>query len=366
MTKRFASFLLGAVATVAFSTAGHAADKVVNIYNWNDYIGETTLEGFTKATGVKTNYDVYDSLEILEQKVLVGKSGYDVIVPTAEPTLAKMIEAKAVQKLDKTKIPNLQNLDPALMKRLETTDPGNEYAAIYQWGTIGIGLLPEKIKEVAPDVPLDSWDLLFKPEYVSKVAKCGVTLLDSPTDVIPTALHYLGLDPNSEKKEDLAKVEKLLSSIRPHIKTFVTGSTINNLAGGDTCVVMSYSGDALQAKARASEANTGVTVDYVVPNEGVQLWFDVMAIPADAPHPEEAHAFINYALQPEVMAGISNFVQYANAVPASLPSVDEAVRNNPSIFPTEQMKAKMFTLKGISQAADRQRTRLWTKIKTGK
>lgn len=371
MTKRFAHILLGAVAAIslstsALSTPATAGEKVVNVYNWNDYIGETTLEDFTRDTGVKVNYDLYDSLELLEQKLLVGKSGYDVVVPTAEPTLSKLIEAKAVRKLDKSKIPNLKNLDPALMKRLETSDPGNQYAAIYQWGTVGIGILPEKIKAIAPDVPLDSWDLLFKPEYVAKLAPCGVTILDSAIDVIPTALHYLGLDPNSEKKEDLEKVEKLLAGIRPYIKTFVTGGNINNLAGGDTCVAMSYSGDALQAKTRAEEAKAGVVVDYVIPKEGVQLWFDTMAIPASAPNPEAAHAYINYMLKPEVMAGISNFVQYANAVPASLPLVDEAVRTNPAVFPTEEAKAKMFTIKAVKPAVERQRTRLWTKVKTGK
>lgn len=337
----------------------------VNVYNWSDYIGENTVAEFQQATGINVQYDVFTDLETLESKLLVGNSGYDVIVPTAEPTLAKLIQAGAVQKLDKSKIPNLSNLDPALMKLVAATDPGNEYAAIYQWGTIGLGVNLDKIKEVAPDVPLDSWDMIFKPENAEKLAQCGIVMLDSATDMLPTVYHYLGLNPNSEAPEDLAKVEETLLAIRPHIKAFVP-SVIDPLATGDACVALGYSGDVFQAQARAAEAGTNANIDYVIPKEGVQIWFDVMAIPAGAPNLDNAHAWINYVLEPKVMAGISDYVAYANAVPASWPLMDQEVATNQKIFPPAELVEKMFTVQQVSQAADRDRTRTWTKVETGR
>lgn len=354
-------------ATVALLLAGTAVaqNKTVNIYNWADYIGETTLEDFQKETGVAPKYDVFTDLETLEAKLLTGNSGYDVIVPTAEPTLSKLIQAGAVQKLDKSKIPNLQNLDPALMALVQRTDPGNEYGVIYQWGTIGIGFDAKKIKEVAPDVPTDSWDMIFKPENAAKLAKCGIVVLDSATDVLPTVFHYLGLDPNSDNSADLKKVEATMLAIRPHLKAFVP-SVIDPLASGDACVAFGYSGDVFQSAARAEEAGAGVTVDYVIPKEGAQVWFDMMAIPANAPNLEAAHSWINFVLQPKIMAGISDFVAYANAVPASWPLMDESVAKNPKVFPPADLMAKMFTAKQVGARADRERTRTWTRIKTGR
>ncbi len=365
MIRNIAYSLIGVVAAAVLAVPGIAGAQTVNVYNWNDYIGPTTLDEFKAETGISVNYDIYDSLEVLEQKLLVGHSGYDVTVPTAEPTMSRLIKAKALQKLDKSKIPNLKNLDPVLMKQVERSDPGNQYGAIYQWGTVGLGINAAKIKELAPDAPLDSYDLLFKPEWASKIAPCGITILDSAIDTYPTVLNYLGLDPNSEKPEDLKKVEDVLLKIRPYIKNFVTGQNINNLAGGDACLALAYSGDVIQATARAEEANAGVKVDYVVPKEGVQLWFDMLTIPVGAPNLDAAHKYIDFMLKPEVMAGISNFTNYANAVPASLPLIDEAVRENPSIFPPEEAKAKMFTLTAVSPQAERLRTRSWTRIKTG-
>ncbi|HYD66692.1 extracellular solute-binding protein [Azospirillum sp.] len=367
MKKRLALSALAAIAAVAVSGAAHAqAKKPLNIYIWNDYLGETTLADFTKAAGYPTKVDLYDSLELLEQKVLVGKSGYDIIVPTAEPTLSRLIQAKVVAPLDKAKIPNLKNVDPQVLKLLETSDPGNKHAVPYLGGTVGIGIVPEKIKAVAPDVALDSWDLIFKPEVAEKVSKCGITVMDSATDVIPSVLNYLGLDPNSEKKEDLAKAEKALLAVRPYIKQFVTGQNINLLAAGDACVVMAYNGDVNQASARAKEANKGVTVQYVAPKEGVQVWWDTLAIPADSKNKDAAYAFINFVLDPANTAGITNTVQYANAVPASLAGVDEAVKTNPAVYLPEGGKVKLFSLKAIKQSTDRDRTRVWTKVKTGK
>lgn len=355
----------GAVAALALSGPALAQNKTVNVYNWVDYIGETTLQDFEKATGIKPNYSVFSSLEELEAKLLTGNSGYDVIVPTAEPTLSKLIQAKAVRKLDKSKIPNLKNLDPELSKLVEGTDPGNEYAAIYQWGTIGIGYNAEMVKKAAPDVDMTSWDAIFKPENAAKLAKCGIVFLDSQTDMLPTVYHYLKLDPNSEKAEDLKKVEETMLGIRPHIRAFVD-SIIDPLATGQACVGIGYSGDVFQAAARAEEAKNGATIEYVIPKEGAQVWFDVMAIPVDAPNADAAHAWINHMLEPQTMAGISNFVAYANAVPASWPLMDESVAKNPKIFPPAEVKKNLFTVKQISPRADRDRTRSWTRIQTGK
>lgn len=360
-----AASLVGCVAAV--SGAAWAADKKpVNIYIWNDYLGENTLADFTKATGYPTNVDLYDSLELLEQKVLIGKSGYDIIVPTAEPTLSRLIKAHVVEKLDKTKLPHLKNVSPAVLKQLASSDPGNQYAVPYMGGTIGLGLIPEKIKALMPDAPLDSWDLVFKPEVAKKLAACGITVLDSAVDVIPTAFHYLGIDPNSQKKEDHDKVEALLMSVRPYIKQFVTGQNINLLAGGDACVVMAYSGDAIQAKARAAEAKNGVSVEYVIPKEGAQVWWDTVAIPSDAPNKAGAYALVDYMMTPEAIAGVTNFVAYTNAIPSSMPLVDEAIRNDKTIFPPEEIASKLFTIESVNPKVDRMRNRMWTKIKTGK
>jgi putrescine transport system substrate-binding protein len=368
MTRTFTALLAGAVAASALlaGTAQAQQGKRVNIYNWNDYIGENTLDEFTKATGIETKYDVYSDLETLEQKLLAGRSGYDVVVPTLEPTLSRLIKAGAVQKLDKSKIPNLKNLDPELMKQLAKSDPGNQFGVPYQGGTIGLGINEAKVREVAPDAPLDSFALIFDPKWASQVAKCGMTILDSATDTIPTALNYLGLDPNSEKSEDLKKVEEMLVKVRPHVKNFTTGTVINDLAAGDTCVALAYSGDVKQAQARAEENGKGVAVSYVMPKEGVQIWYDMMAIPAGAPNRDAAHAFIDFVLQPKVMAGITNYVSYGNAVPASLEFVDEAIRNDPGVFPSDELKKKMFTVAGVSQKAERERTRSWTRVKTGR
>lgn len=353
--------------TLAMVGAAAAQDKKpVNIYIWNDYLGETTVDDFKKTTGFGANVDLYDSLELLEQKILVGKSGYDVIVPTAEPALSRLIQAKVLEPLDKSKIPNFKNISPAVLKLLETSDPGNRFAAPYLGGTIGIGVIPAKIKALAPDAPLDSWDLVLKPEFAKKVAPCGITILDSAVDVIPSVLNYLGLDPNSKKKEDHDAAEKVLLAIRPYVKQFVTGQNINLLAGGDACVVVGYNGDVIQAKARAEEAKNGVVVDYVIPKEGAQAWWDTLAIPADAPNKEGAYAFINFALDPQNMAGVSNTVSYANAVPATLPLIKESVRTNSAVFPTEAQQAKLFTISAVNPQVDRMRTRLWTKVKTGK
>jgi putrescine transport system substrate-binding protein len=357
-------FVLLLAAVLAFAPPASAEDKVLNVYNWSDYIDPKALEGFKQATGAEVHYDVYDSLETLEGKMLAGHSGYDIIVPTAEPTFSRLIAAGALQPLDKSKLPNLAGEDPALLKRVATSDPGNKYGAIYLWGTIGLGEIPSKIKALFPDAPLDSWDLLFKPDNAKKLADCGITMMDSATDVIPSVLKYLHHDPSSTSAKDLADVEKTLMAIRPYIRTFASGGAVEAMAAGQTCLVLDYSGDVIQASGRAAEAKRD-PVTYVAPKEFTQLWFDMLAVPKDAPHPELAMQFINFILQPKVIAGITNTVHYPNAVPASRDMVDAAVRNDPNVYPDAAALGRSFTVAAVNQAAVKARTRMWERFKAG-
>jgi len=345
--------------------AAHAQDRVVNVYNWTDYIDPQAIERFQKETGITVHYDVYDSLETLEAKLSAGKSGYDVVVPTNEPTFARLIRAGALATLDRAKLPHAAGEDATLMQRVQTSDPGNVHGVIYLWGTIGLGENQAKLRALAPAAPLDSWDVLFKPEWARQVAPCGITILDSATDVIPTVLKYLGRDPDSTDANDLAAVEKTLLAIRPYIRTLESAGAINALAEGSTCLALSYSGDVIQAAARAAEATQGVTVTYVAPREGAQLWFDMLAVPADAPHKDAAFAFIDFLLRPDVMAGITNAVRYPNAVPASLPMVNADLKSDHNVYPTAQDQARFFTVRAVPQAAERARTRVWAHFKAG-
>jgi putrescine transport system substrate-binding protein len=356
--------LLSAAALVLLPFSAAAQEKVVNVYNWSDYVGEGVLEDFTKETGIKVVYDVYDSMEMLETKVLAGGSGYDIIVPT-DRNLARMIQAGVVQKLDKSKLPNLQHQWDVIAERLATYDPGNEHATNYMWGTTGIGYNVDKIKERMPDAPVDSWDMVFDPEVVSKFADCGIQVLDSADDMIPAALNYLGLNPDSKDPAELAKAGELLKSIRPHIQKFHSSEYINALANGDICLAIGYSGDVLQARDRAAEANNGVNIAYSIPNEGALIWLDSFAIPADAPHPDEAHAFIDFMLRPEIAARNSNFVNYANGNQASRALLDEAVRSDRAIYPDEATMAKLYTTTPNDPRVQREVTRIWTEVKTG-
>ncbi len=312
--------------------APHAQEKVLNVYNWSDYIDPAALERFKAQTGISVHYDVYDSLETLEAKMLAGHSGYDVIVPTAEPTFARLIAAGALRPLDRAAVPALAGEDPALLQRVAASDPGNQYGAIYLWGTVGLGEIVPKIRALFPDAPLDSWDLLLKPENAQRVAPCGITVMDSATDVIPSVLRYLHHSPSSTDAADLADVEKTLMAIRPYIRTFASGGAIEALAAGQTCLAMDYSGDVIQAAARAAEAKRD-PVTYAAPREFTELWFDMLAVPKDAPHPELAMAFIDFLLQPDAIAGVTNVVHYPNAVPASRGKVDAAVRGDAERLP---------------------------------
>ncbi len=355
---------MSALLVLLLSVHARAEDKVLNVYNWTDYIDPKVLERFTEETGIKVQYDVYDSLETLEGKLLAGNSGYDVVVPTAEPTFSRLIKAGALQPLDKSKVPNLKNEDPALLKRVETSDPGNKYGVIYLWGTLGLGALPAKIKALAPNAPIDSWDLLLKPQWAKQLAPCGIVMMDSAIDTIPSVLKYLGRDPESSDPRDLEAVEKALMAIRPYVRTFASGGALEMLASGQICLAMDYSGDVVQAAARAKEAGQQ-PVAYVLPKEFTEYSFDMLAVPKDAPHPEAAMQFINFLLRPENMAAITNTVGYPNAVPASLPLIKPDVKDNPNVFPPPAMLTRAFTARAPSPAAERARTRMWARFKAG-
>ncbi|MGB3808909.1 MAG: polyamine ABC transporter substrate-binding protein [Parvibaculum sp.] len=348
------------------SVAAHAEEKVLNVYNWSDYIAEDTVAKFEKATGIKVRYDVYDGNETLEAKLMAGNSGYDVVVPTSFPFLDRQIKAGVYKEIDRSKIPNYKNLDPDLMKRVAAADPGNKHAVIWMWGTTGFGYNVKAIEKRIPNAPVNSLDLLLKPENVSKLKDCGVTLLDSPTDVIPIVLNYLGLDPDSSKPEDIQKAQDLLMKIRPYVKYFNSSQYINDLANGDVCLSLGWSGDIFQAESRAEEAKNGIEIKYTIPKEGTLIWFDTMVIPKDAPHPEAAYAWINFNLQPKIEAANSNHVAYANPVPASKEFLDDSVKNNEAIYPPKEVMDKLFTVPTKDAAFNRLQTRAWTTIRTGK
>jgi putrescine transport system substrate-binding protein len=351
-------------ATLVLSLSVQAA-STVRIYNWSDYIGETTLADFEKATQIKPVYDVFDSNETLEGKLLAGHTGYDVVVPSNH-FLGKQIKAGAFQKLDKSQLPNYVNLDPALLKRLEKNDPGNQYAVPYLWGTNGIGYNVEKVKKALGVDKIDSWSMLFEPENIKKLASCGVAFLDSADEMLPAVLNYMGLDPNSQDPEDYKKAEAKLLAVRPYVKYFNSSKYITDLANGDICVAAGFSGDVFQARARAAEAKKKFTIAYAIPKEGGNLWFDMLAIPADAANPKEAHAFINYMLNPEVIAQVSDSVGYANPNPKAGEIMDQKVRTDQSVYPSQEVLDKLYVSAELPPKVQRLMTRSWTKVKSGK
>ncbi len=348
----------------AAPAAGGDEEKVLNIYNWSDYIAEDTIPNFEKETGIKVRYDVFDSNEVLEAKMLAGKTGYDLVVPTAN-FLARQVQAGVFQKLDKSKLTNYGNLDPEMMKTLSKYDPDNAYSVPWMWGTTGVGYNVTKIKERMPDAPIGSWDLVLKPENAAKFADCGITVLDAPTEIMASILNYQGKDPASEDPKDLEAAEALMMQLRPHIKYFHSSQYINDLANGEICLAIGWSGDVFIAQSRAQEAGQGTEIAYYIPDAGAEVWFDLVAIPSDAPHPNNAHLFLNYILRPEVVAEISNFVTYANANAAATQFVDEEIKTNPAIYPPPEVKAKLFPNPIHTAEYDRLLTRAWTRIKTG-
>jgi putrescine transport system substrate-binding protein len=350
------------------AAAGAAApqeEKVLNVYNWSDYIDPSVIEAFTKETGIAVSYDVFDSNEVLETKLLTGKSGYDVVVPSAY-FLERQVQAGVFQKLDRSQLPNLANVDLELQQRVAAHDPGNEHAVIYMWGTTGIGYDADRIKAIMPDAPTDSWSLVFDPAVVSKFKDCGVSFLDDPTDMIGTVLLWLGKDPNSQSVEDLKLAEATLLKVRPYIRTIHSSQYIEDLANGSICIAVGYSGDVIQARDRAAEAGKPIDIRYSIPREGALMWFDMLAIPADAQHPRNALAFINYLLRPEVAAANANFVAYATANSAALPMIDEQLRNDPGVFPTPEVKARLQPNLAKSAEFTRQLNRAWTRFVTGR
>jgi putrescine transport system substrate-binding protein len=356
---------MAVMAVLFVALPARAQERVLNVYNWTDYIDPAVVERFQRETGITVHYDVFDSLETLEAKLLAGHSGYDVVMPSNEPTFSRLIKVGALAVIDRSRVPNWKNLDQTLMYQVAGSDPDNQYGAIYLWGTTGLGMIPDRVRKLAPDAIVDSWDLLFNPENARRLAPCGITMMDSAIDVIPSVLKYIGKSPDSTDTADLAEVERRLMGIRPYIRNFSSGGALEALATGQTCLVLDYSGDVIQARARAAEANRGVTVRYVVPHEGAQLGFDMLAIPADAEHKDAALAFINFLLQPDVMAAITNKVRYANAVPASRPMIRPELLADNSIFPTPEQMSTFFIIGPVPQATERQRTRMWARFKAG-
>ncbi len=361
---------LGVVLGGATLAPAAAQEKVVNVYNWSDYIDKEVLEAFTKETGIKVRYDVYDSNEVLETKLLAGKTGYDVVVPTGS-FMQRQIKAGVFLPLDKALLPNLQYGWPEINERLAVYDPGNKYSVNYMWGTTGIGYNVAKVKARLGDMPMNTWDIVFKPEILSKLADCGVYVLDSPEEVLPAALKYLGLEPDSKNPDDIEKVSELLMQIRPFIKKFDSSGYINALARGDICLAVGWSGDVFQAKTRAEEAaeNTKtdlVEVDYVIPKQGALMWFDNFAIPHDAAHVEEAHAFINYMMRPEVAAKNVDYISYASGNLAAQKLIDKDILDNPAIYPDKETFDKLFLVTTNDAKFQRVVTRMWNTFKRGK
>jgi putrescine transport system substrate-binding protein len=361
------SFLAAVVALAATSAFGQDPNKgQVNVYNWSDYIAEDQLKAFEKDSRVKVNYTTYDSNEILEAKLRAGRSGYDVVVPTASPFFVRQLGAGLYRPLDKARLKNLKNLDPEIMGALAKYDPGNAHAIPWMWGTTGIGYNVAAIKKRMADAPVDSLRMIFDPAVVSKFADCGVMVLDSATDVFPAALKYLGLDPDSRKPEDLAKAADVVKAVRPYIRKFHSSEYINALAGGDICLAFGYSGDIFQARDRAAKAKDKQDIAYAIPREGSLLWIDVAAVPKDAPNPDNALRFLDFLLEPKVAAASSELTGYANANTPATALLPKDISGNPLIYPPADVRAKFYTITAGSAEQTRERTRLWTTVKTGR
>jgi putrescine transport system substrate-binding protein len=368
------SFILRAFATAALAlvagsfaiNSAAAQARVVNVYNWSDYIEPKVIEDFTKETGIKVQYDTFDANETLETKLLAGKSGYDVVVPTGY-FLERQIKAGVFQKLDRSKLKNLGNVWPEVATRLAAYDPGNQYAVNYMWGTTGIGFNVKAMRDrLGPNGKIDSWDIVFKPDNLAKFRDCGIHMLDSADDIIPAALHFLGLNPNSNDPKELERASELLAKIRPLVRKFHSSEYLNALAGGEICLAVGWSGDIKQAQKRAVEAKKGEEIGYSIPKEGAQMFFDNLAIPRDASHVAEAHVFIDYLLRPEVAAQNTNLVAYANGNLASQKLIDRSILDDKSVYPDASTMNRLYTVGARDQKSQRLINRLWTKIKTGR
>ena len=342
------------------------AAETVKVYNWSDYIAPDTMKNFSRDSGIAFTYDVFDSNETLDGKLMTGNSGYDVVFPSNH-FMARQIQGAALKKLDKSQLPNWKNLNPVLLKALEVNDPGNQHGFPYLWGSTGIGYNVAKVKAVlGDDAPVDSWDLIFKPENMEKLSKCGVAILDNGPEVLPAALNYLGLPHHSKNPEDYKKAEALLMKVRPFISYFHSSKYTSDLANGNICVAVGFSGDILQAETRAKEAGNGVDIGYSIPREGAAIWFDMVAMPVDAPDEKAAYSYMNYLLRPEAMAEITNHVHYANGNQQADALVNPQIKADTKVYPTPAMMDKLFALEAMPLNIDRVRTRVWTNIKSGK
>ena len=339
----------------------------VRVYNWSDYIDQSVIDQFEESTGIKVIYDVFDSNEVLEGKLLAGSTGYDIVSPSIE-YLGRQIRADIHLELDKTAIPNFNNLDPIMMEILSSMDPENKYAIPYLWGTTGIGFNRSAIDEIMGEgFKMNTFDILFKPDLIKNFEKCGIAFLDAPSEVFKAALFYIGKNPNTKDPSDYrGEAYELLKSIRPYIRYFHSSKYINDLANGEICLVFGWSGDILQAGDRAREVNNGVSIEYEIPREGGQIWVDMMSIPNDAPNAENAHLFLDFILEPEVMAMISNKVKFPNAIPESKKFISKDILNNKAIYPDQQTLNKLFLAEIANPRVDRMMTRQWINIKTGK
>ncbi len=354
--------LLGCLAACA---GGSGADApVLNVYNWSDYIAPGVIDDFARAYGIKVNYDVFDSNEVLETKMLMGHSNFDVVVPSG-PFLQRQVTAGVYRKLDKALLPNLKYVDPEVARASAVYNPGNEYGVDYMWITSGPGYNVAKIRERMPDAPVDSLRMIFDPAVVSKFADCGVSMLDTPTEMLGAVLLYLGRNPNSESLEDLQAAEKALMAIRPYIRYVHSSRYIDDLANGEICLAMGWSGDVKQAHDRTLEAGRGIELAYHIPREGAMRNFDMVAIPADAPHPRNAHLFINFLLRPDIAARNTNFLKYANGGDPAVEQLQSAVRNDPGIYPPPQVRAGLVPELAKSAQFTRLLNRMWTRFKTG-
>jgi putrescine transport system substrate-binding protein len=343
----------------------HAEEKVVNIYNWGEYVGPQALKDFEAETGIKVHYDTFDSLEILESKLLTGRTGYDVVFPT-NTIVGRLLPAKALQPVDPQKLKGLDNIDPEILAKFAQVDPGNRYAVPYTWGTTGLAMNLQAVQKRIPDAPIDSLDLLFKPQYAEKLKDCGIAVLDAPQEVISIALNYLGKSPYSKDPADLKAAQQLLAKLRPNVRYIGYGTLSTDLANGNICIALTYSGDASTAQAQVAETKQNFEVIYRIPREGTLLWADSMAMPANAPHPEAAKAFIEFMMRPASMAELTNSLYYANANKASTPLLDKAVSEDPNIYPPQQVRAKLFSEEMLPAKVLRERTRAWADFRAQK
>ena len=344
--------------------AGTADAKVVNLYIWSDYLAPDTLSSFEKQSGIKVNVSYFDTNETLEARVLTGNSGFDVVVPTA-PFMQRQIRSGAYLPLDKKALPNLVNMDAASMTKVALNDPGNEHGVIYAWGTYGIGYNTQKLASVLPNQPVNSWRLLFDPAYAAKLAACGINFLDAPAGVVRLVLKYLGKDPNAPSSEDLAAAEAVLLKIRPYVRTIDSELGIEAIANGDICVALGYNGDFVQARNRAKEAKNGIQIAYAIPDEGSLLWFDMLAIPRDAPHVANALTLVNYLMSPSAIADVSNATGFANANSAATALLNPSIAADPIVYPPEDQRQRLFVQTEDPPERARAITRLWQKFKTG-